>query len=217
MRTTLKSYTAIPIEVCKHFKGKDLYLLAGLYINAPYERGAEYMITDTTFEQLAETTGVKVEYIKDSFIPKLKEDGYIKCETRQIGYKKRNTYYLTNPKTNYRIIKAGMFSDSTLTDEEKGVIIGLYCLCVNSTFACGLSDRSIYNYWKMSKNTFKKYRNQLLEKKVLCIAKEAHLALTHVDKPEDYILMYQYIGHISYQDIIASYKSMKNYGVYGFI
>lgn len=43
MRTTLKSYTAIPIEVCKHFKGKDLYLLAGLYINAPYERGAEYM------------------------------------------------------------------------------------------------------------------------------------------------------------------------------
>ena len=63
MRTTLKSYTAIPIEVCKHFKGKDLYLLAGLYINAPYERGAEYMITDTTFEQLAETTGVKVEYI----------------------------------------------------------------------------------------------------------------------------------------------------------
>ena len=77
MRPTVKRYTIIPNEACKHFKGKDLYLLAGLYINAPYERDGEYMVTDTTFDQLAATTGVKVEYIRSYFIPKLNIDVYI--------------------------------------------------------------------------------------------------------------------------------------------
>jgi len=31
------------------------------------------MTTDTTFSQLSELTGVNTDYIKDSFIPKLKE------------------------------------------------------------------------------------------------------------------------------------------------
>ena len=206
MRPTVKRYTIIPNEACKHFKGKDLYLLAGLYINAPYERDGEYMVTDTTFDQLAATTGVKVEYIRSYFIPKLKIDGYIRCETQQAGYKKRNTYYLPNPKSNYKVIKAGLFTDNTLTDEEKGIVIGLYCMCVNNTFACGLSDKYIYNYWGISKNTFKKYRNQLMEKGILCIAKQAPTALTWTEKPEDYILMYPYIRHISYQDVISKHK-----------
>lgn len=83
---SLKQYAVIPIEACEQFKLKDLYLLAGLYINAPYKIGAEYMITDTTFRQLSDTTGVSIDYIKDSFIPKLKEKGY-RVDTIQESYK----------------------------------------------------------------------------------------------------------------------------------
>ena len=82
---SLKQYAVIPIEACEQFKLKDLYLLAGLYINAPYKIGAEYMITDTTFRQLSDTTGVSIDYIKDSFIPKLKEKGY-RVDTIQESY-----------------------------------------------------------------------------------------------------------------------------------
>ena len=87
---SLKQYAVIPIEACEQFKLKDLYLLAGLYINAPYKIGAEYMITDTTFRQLSDTTGVSIDYIKDSFIPKLKEKGY-RVDTIQESYLKSAT------------------------------------------------------------------------------------------------------------------------------
>ena len=65
LMTTVKQFTIIPIEACKYFKPKDLYLLAGLYINAPYKEREEYLVTNTTYEQLSGTTGVSLDYIKD--------------------------------------------------------------------------------------------------------------------------------------------------------
>lgn len=155
--TTVKQYTIIPIEACKYFKPKDLYLLAGLYINSPYKKGEEYLVTNTTYEQLADTTGVSLDYIKDAFIPRLKESNYVRVESIQESYMvKRNIYHLPNPPENFRIIWAELFSDSSLSPEEKGVIIGLYCLCVNNEFRLGMSDKAIYSQLDMVKNTYKK-------------------------------------------------------------
>ena len=101
--TTAKPYTIIPIEACRYFNPKQLYLLAGLYINAHYQRGSNYMTTDTTFSQLSELTGVNTDYIKDSFIPKLKEledKGYRVETIQQQREIRRNIYYLPNPTKN---------------------------------------------------------------------------------------------------------------------
>ena len=126
LMTTVKQFTIIPIEACKYFKPKDLYLLAGLYINALYKEREEYLVTNTTYEQLSGTTGVSLDYIKDAFIPRLKETNYVKIETIQENYMvKRNIYHLPNPPKNFRIIWAELFSDSSLSPEEKGVLIGL--------------------------------------------------------------------------------------------
>ena len=87
------------------------------------------MTTDTTFSQLSELTGVNPDYIKDSFIPRLKEledKGYRVETIQQQREIRRNIYYLPNPTKNFRIIWAELFSDSSLTPEEKGVMIGLY-------------------------------------------------------------------------------------------
>lgn len=151
---TVKDYTIIPIEACKYFNPRQLYLLAGLYINAHYESGMSYMTTNTTYSQLSMLTGVSIDYIKTSFVPRLKElkDIGYNVETTQEDYMtKRNTYYLPNPKKNYRIIWAELFRDSSLSPEEKGVMIGLYCLCVNKEFRIDLTDKEIYTILDMSR------------------------------------------------------------------
>ena len=109
-RSTLKVYTTIPIEACQHFKLRDLYLVAGLYINAPYKIGVEYMETNTTIEQLARTTGISTDYIKDSFIPKLKNSGYIKVVTTQESYPETRQRLRTLCGTNdgFRIAEADL-------------------------------------------------------------------------------------------------------------
>lgn len=169
---TVKDYTIIPVEACKYFTPRQLYLLAGLYINAHYESGRSYMTTNTTYNQLSVLTGVSIDYIKDSFIPKLKEreltDKGYRVETTQVDYMtKRNTYYLPNPEKNFRIIWAELFSDSSLSPEEKGVMIGLYCLCINNEFRIDLPDKEICTQLAISKNTYIKYKNLLVEKKVI--------------------------------------------------
>ena len=86
------------------------------------------MTTDTTFSQLSELTGVNTDYIKDSFIPKLKEledKGYRVETIQQQREIRRNIYYLPNPTKNFRIIWAELFSDSSLTPEEKGVLLAM--------------------------------------------------------------------------------------------
>lgn len=103
--TTIKEYTIFPVKACIYFKQRDLYLLAGLYINAHYQKGVDYITTDTTYKQLSELTGVPVYYIKESFVPKLRASEYIQVRTVQVEPEvKRNTYYLPNPNINFRYI-----------------------------------------------------------------------------------------------------------------
>lgn len=204
--TTVKQFTIIPIEACKYFKPKDLYLLAGLYINAPYKKGEEYLVTNTTYEQLSDTTGINVEYIKSSFIPRLKETNYVKIETIQESYMvKRNIYHLPNPPINYRIIWAELFSDSSLTPDEKGVMIGLYCLCVNKEFRIDLLDKEIYTTLEITKNTYVKYRNLLIEKKVIWSSYDVPMTLTWSEHMDAKVILYPHLGHTTWIDKVTSH------------
>ena len=204
--TTVKQFTIIPIEACKYFKPKDLYLLAGLYINAPYKEREEYLVTNTTYEQLSGTTGVSLDYIKDAFIPRLKETNYVKIETIQESYMaKRNIYHLPNPPKNFRIIWAELFSDSSLSPEEKGVMIGLYCLCINNEFRIDLSDKLIYSHLDMAKNTYKKYRDLLIEKKVIWPSYDVPMKLVWTEHMEAKVLLYPHLGYNTWIDKVTSH------------
>ncbi len=206
-RSTLKVYTTIPIEACQHFKLRDLYLVAGLYINAPYKIGVEYMETNTTIEQLARTTGISTDYIKDSFIPKLKNSGYIKVVTTQESYMvKRNKYYLPNPSENYRIIWGELFSDNSLSPEEKGLMIGIYCLCANNTFRIDMPAKTIYEHLGLTKNTYTKYMNNLVLKGVIKSLGESYVALVDFNHLHGLVLMYPYLGFQTYLDILLNHE-----------
>ena len=209
--TTAKPYTIIPIEACRYFNPKQLYLLAGLYINAHYQRGSNYMTTDTTFSQLSELTGVNTDYIKDSFIPKLKEleDKGYRVET--IQQQREIIYYLPNPTKNFRIIWAELFSDSSLNPEEKGVMIGLYCLCVNNEFRIDLSDKLIYSHLDIAKNTYKKYRDLLIEKKVIWSSYDVPMKLVWTEHMEAKVLLYPHLGYNTWIDKVPDDDEIKHY------
>lgn len=205
---TVKSYTIIPIEACRYFNPKQLYLLAGLYINAYPQKESNYMTTDTTFSQLSELTGVSVDYIKESFVPRLKEleDRGYRVETIQEGpMTKRNTYYLPNPPSNFRIIWAELFSDNSLSPEEKGIMIGLYCLCINNEFRIDLTDREIYNQLNMAKNTYKRLRNLLIEKKVLWSSYDVPMKLVWTEHMNAKVILYPHLGPNTWIDKVTSY------------
>ena len=192
---TVKQFTIIPIEACRYFNPKQLYLLAGLYINAYPQRESNYMTTDTTFSQLAALTGVSIYYIKESFVPRLKEleDKGYRVETIQSQREiKRNIYHLPNPPVNFRIIWAEIFSDRSLTPEEKGVMIGLYCLCVNKEFRIDLSDKVIY-------------RDLLIEKKVIWSSYDVPMTLTWSEHMDAKVLLYPHLGYNTWIDKVISH------------
>lgn len=206
--TTVKQFTIIPIEACRYFNPKQLYLLAGLYINAYPQRESNYMTTDTTFNQLSELTGVSTDYIKDSFVPRLKEleDRGYRVETIQEGpMTKRNTYYLPNPPSNFRIIWAELFNDNSLSPEEKGIMIGLYCLCINNEFRIDLTDREIYNQLNMAKNTYKRLRNLLIEKNVIWSSHDVPMALTWTEHMNAKVILYPHLGYNTWIDKVISH------------
>lgn len=123
-----------------------------------------------------------------------KESNYVRVESIQESYMvKRNIYHLPNPPENFRIIWAELFSDSSLSPEEKGVIIGLYCLCVNNEFRLGMSDKAIYSQLDMVKNTYKKYRDLLIEKKVIWSSYDVPMVLTWSEHMEAKVLLYPHL------------------------
>lgn len=163
----VKSYSRIPNDAIKYFKLKDLYLLAGLYNSAHYTCDNDICVTDITIKQLSNLTGVSQGYIGDYFLPKFRKKGFGECTTRQFEFKiKRNNFKLPYPNDNYRIIRENLFSDDSLSPEEKGFLIGLYCLCINNSFRYDLSDTEIAKKLGLDSKTYRKYRNALIEKKL---------------------------------------------------
>lgn len=202
-----KDYTTFPIAAISLFKPKDLYLLAGMYLSSHYQRNSNILYTDITISQLSSLTGVQNEYISESYYPRLKRSGFIsyKCVQEQPNVK-RNHFYLPLPKQSFRFIRNELFYDRTLSPEEKGVMIGLYCLCLNNAFRYDLSDQRAWEALGLSKNTFKKYRNCLIDKNVLWSSYDAPMALTNAEHLSAKVLMYPHLGHKTWIDLVEEFN-----------
>ncbi len=201
-----KDYTPFPISAIGLFKPKDLYLLAGMYLSSSYQRNSGILHTDTTISQLSSLTGVSEEYITNNFYPRLKGSRFISYRCIQAQpLVKRNHFYLPDPTHNFRFIRKEFFFDRTISPEEKGVMIGLYGLCLNNTFRYDLSDQRVWEALGISKNTFKKYRNSLIDKNVLWSSYDAPMALTHIDHLSAKVLIYPHFGYKTWIDLVEEF------------
>ncbi len=99
-----------------------------------------------------------------------------------------------------------MFFDNTLTPDEKGVLIALYCLCINNTFRFDLTDKCIWSKLGISKNTLKKYKKLLIEKNILQTSYKAPMALIDLNHTSATIIVYPYFGFKPYTDFIEEFK-----------
>lgn len=204
---TIKYYSRIPNETIKFFKLKDLYLLAGLYNSAHYVYYSNICTTDITIKQLSDLTGVSQRYIGDYFLPKFRGSSYGKCSTKQLGYRiKRNFFELPYPNENYRVMWGSIFSDKTLSPEEKGFLIGLYCLSINNTFRYDLSDAEIAKKLGLDAKTYRKYRNILIEKGVIWSSYDAPMALTNIEHLEAKVLIYPHLGYKTWIDLVKEFN-----------
>ena len=208
----MKEYTTFPNSAVQLFKPKDLSILAGMYLSAYSDRSSGDIIkTDITQKQLSELTGVDYEYIRKRFMPRLKESGFCDIESRQIDYTtKRNTYYLPNPNINLRIIRSELFSDISLSPDEKGVLIGLYCNCVNGTYSFDLSDVQMSERLGISRGTYLKYKKSLSEKGIICTG-EFLSYLLHPEHLDAQLLVcphlgYDFIGYKRKHSLFRPYK-----------
>lgn len=157
----MKNYTIIPNYASGKFSPNDLYTITGIYLTAN-----DKYITDSTYEQIASSTGQSLSYIKDYFMPRLKNTKFCtQIQSFTIGNLRRKRYYLPKPTENFRIIKKEVLTDTNITSEEKGFIIALYCNCVNNSFNLSLSS---WKFWeskiKVSKSTFYKLKKSLVSR-----------------------------------------------------
>lgn len=208
---TVKVYSKIPNDAIMYFKLKDLYLLAGLYNSTHYNNTSDVCTTDITIKQLSDLTGVSQGYIGEYFLPKFREEDFGECKTLQLKKTiKRNEFKLPYPNENYRVIWKHIFSDSSLTPEEKGFLIGLYCLCINNTFRYDLKDIEIAKKLGMDAKTYRKYRNALIDKNVLWSSYDAPMALTNADHLDAKVLMYPHLGHKTWLDLVEEFNPIED-------
>ena len=202
-----KDYTPFPINATGLFKPKDLYLLAGMYLSSSYQKNSDVLHTDITISQLSSLTGVSEEYISNYFYPRLKRSGFVahRCIQEQ-PLVKRNHFYLPNPTENFRFIRKEFFFDRSISPEEKGVMIGLYGLCLNGTFRYDLPDQRVWETLRISKNTFKKYRNSLIDKNILWSSYDVPMALADVEHLRAKVLMHPHLGHKTWLDLVEEFN-----------
>lgn len=158
-----KDYTPFPINATGLFKPKDLYLLAGMYLSSEYYSDASYLYTNVTVNQLSALTGVSEDYISNNFYPRLKRSGFIRyrCIQEQ-PLVRRNHFYLPNPTHNFRFIRKEFFFDRTISPEEKGVMIGLYCICIMVLSDMIYQTKEFGNHWVYPRTLSKSTETALL-------------------------------------------------------
>ena len=200
----MKNYTIIPNYASGKFSPNDLYTITGIYLTAN-----DKYITDSTYEQIASSTGQSLSYIKDYFMPRLKNTKLCtQIQSFTIGNLRRKRYYLPKPTENFRIIKKEVLTDTNITSEEKGFIIALYCNCVNNSFNLSLSS---WKFWeskiKVSKSTFYKLKKSLVSRGYLRRLEYVPENPDSGNHPEDYMLCVPWLGDISYIDWLHQYKN----------
>ena len=200
-------YVTIPCSLLGSIKPRMLYLLTALYSTCHYDNN--FMYTDVTIDQLSLISGESKYYIRDFFFPYLRQmetpileddDFHYLCSNRTV--KRRNLFTLLRPTENFRIISSEILLDRSLTPDEKGYIIALYILCVNNTFRFDLNDKLLATKIGVSLNTWKKYKELLLEKGIILPYINAPEALLDVDHIDSSVLMYPHLGATTAQDLI---------------
>lgn len=199
----MKNFTILPNCISAMCSPNDLYTLTGLYLTAN-----EDYVTDSTYDQIAKLTGQSKGYIKDGFMLRLNKcsklcsiESYIQDGLR------RKKYFLFKPSKNFRIIKKEVLTDSTLSSEEKGFIIALYCNSVNNSFNLSLSS---WEFWKsrlnVAKSTFYKLRKALIDKNYLIQLAYIPMNPESENHPDDYMLCVPWLGHKSYVEELNKYR-----------
>ena len=199
----MKNYTIIPNYASEKFSPNDLYTITGIYLSAN-----DRYITDSTYEQIASFTGQSLSYIKDYFIPRLKDTEFCtQIQPFTMGNLKRKRYYLPKPTENFRIIKKEVLTDTNITSEEKGFTIALYCNCVNNSFNLSLSS---WKFWeskiKVAKSTFYKLKKSLVSRGYLRKLEDVPENPDSGNHSEDYMLCVPWLGDVSYIEWLHQYE-----------
>lgn len=199
----MKNYTIIPNYASEKFSPNDLYTITGIYLTAN-----DRYITDSTYEQIASFTGQSLSYIKDYFIPRLKDTEFCtQIQPFTMGNLKRKRYYLPKPTENFRIIKKEVLTDTNITSEEKGFTIALYCNCVNNSFNLSLSS---WKFWeskiKVAKSTFYKLKKSLVSRGYLRKLEDVPENPDSGNHSEDYMLCVSWLGDVSYIEWLHQYE-----------
>lgn len=167
----MKNYTPLNNEITKKFILKDLYRYTALALT-PSKKG----YTDATFEQLAAITGDKVSAIEE-FITRLKESGIINIKTIRTnsvnGTTSRNHYTFIEGK-NYRMITKEILT-TNVTNEAKGLLIGIILQTLNNSNLCGYSKNKIISNLRASKTTALKCFKELEDANLITITNEGVL------------------------------------------
>lgn len=198
----MKNFTILPNGISAKFSPNDLYTLTGMYLTA----NKDY-VTDSTYDQIAKLTGQSKGYIKDSFMPRLNGNKYCSIESYIKDGLRRKKYNLLKPSKNFRIIKKEVLTDCTLSSEEKGFIIALYCNCVNNSFNLSLSS---WEFWKsrlkVAKSTFYKLKKALIGKNYLRQLAYMPMNSESGNHPDDYMLCVPWLGHKNYVEELDKYR-----------
>ena len=191
----MKNYTVIQNEAAEKLSLNDLFVFTTLSVTAHDDN-----TTDVTYEQLAGFTGKSIGYIKDHFAKRLKNSGLCTIEEFVRAGNKRKKYILPSITDNFRIIRRELIEDDSLSSEEKGFLIALYCISVNKSFNMGLSATEAIKRLGISKTAYYKHLKSLQAKGYIGKVGEFPQNPQYEDSPESLMLTCEWLGYESYKE-----------------
>lgn len=126
------NYTTIPKSICQlqtsNGKPTDIYVWATIKCKSDYKTQTSHITED----RLSQITGVNIRTVKRS-VQRLKECGAMQVTTRIIdGCKRRNSYYIANPQTDFYFVDNRFFTKSH-PPKIAGFLLLLKAICLNNT------------------------------------------------------------------------------------
>ena len=126
------NYTTIPKSICQlqtgNSKPTDIYVWATIKCKSDYKTQTSHITED----RLSQITGVNIRTVKRS-VQRLKECGAMQVTTRIIdGCKRRNSYYIANPQTDFYFVDNRFFTKSH-PPKIAGFLLLLKAICLNNT------------------------------------------------------------------------------------
>ena len=146
------NYTTIPKSICQlrtgNGKPTDIYVWATIKCKSDYKT----QISHITEDRLSQITGVNIRTVKRS-VQRLKECGAMQVTTRIIdGCKRRNSYYIANPQTDFYFVDNRFFTKSH-PPKIAGFLLLLKAICLNNTNTILWNIGQIADAVGMNRNT----------------------------------------------------------------